>query len=60
MTNISPIIHVVQTLLSPVSVLAAVKEGLVVASYILVLIGLLAFIDVVIRNKKSQKMIDAS
>ncbi|MFO7966237.1 MAG: hypothetical protein R6U44_01390 [Archaeoglobaceae archaeon] len=56
MTNISPVIHVVQALLSPVSMLAAVKEGLLAAAQILLIIGLLAFIDVLIRNRKRKRV----
>jgi len=52
--TISMAIHGLQAILSPVSVWATVKEGLIAGVLVLVLIGFLEFIDIVISAWKSK------
>jgi len=48
--NISTFIYLIQTVLSPVSVLVTIKYGLIAGILILTIIGFLEFIDIVYKN----------
>ncbi len=52
--NISTFIYLIQTVLSPVSVLVTVKYGLIAGILILTIIGFLEFIDIVYKNVNNQ------
>ena len=50
MTSLSVMIHIIQALLSPVSVWVTVEDGLLAGMYILSLIGILVFIDILLAS----------
>ena len=52
--NLSMVIHAIQAVLSPVSVWATIKEGLIAGIMVLAFIGFLEFIDILLSARKSK------